>query len=196
LLPAPAAQPPLATAPAAAALPPVEQMLDQVLARSGRARGQAPQPTGVGMPPPITARSAESVATPAAMPSTPEGGPVSQPVMPPAGAVTSIALQHAPGAIAVGGSVHQSRLETEVHLSPIADLDLLMQVLAQQNVAHHQQLNAYLALVRDHLAGGGTPRDQAIGYWRWFTDYALASLTGVEGVLALVERIGRVLTSR
>jgi hypothetical protein len=105
----------------------------------------------------------------------------------------SLNVQQSPGSISVGGSVAHSQLSTSVTLNAVADMDALMRLLAEQNVAHHEMLNSYLAAVRDHLAGGTTPREQAVGYWRWFVDYALGTLTGLDTVMALIERLSRVL---
>lgn len=108
-------------------------------------------------------------------------------------AAATLSVQQSPGAISIGGGVTNSQLSTSVTVNPVADMDALMRLLTEQNVAHHEMLNSYLAAVRDHLAGGRTPRDQAVGYWRWFVDYALGALTGMDTVLALVERLNRVL---
>ena len=165
------------------AVPPVEQMLDSVLARAG-----------------TVAPSLESLLRGAREPASQQPPPM--PVAPvPQPQLSELSLDRSsravhvaqsPGSIAVGGNVHTAAFSTHVVATPVGDLDQLMSILVEQNVANHQQLNSYLAAVRDHLAGGPTSREHAAGYWRWFAEYAVATLSGVEGVMALVERIGTV----
>lgn len=181
-LPAPQPAPRM---PAPAAVPPIEQIFDSVLARAGGvspslhgmlqgARGPAPQPQQQ-QPVPVVRDSKPALSQLDIDRSS-----------------RAVHVAQSPGAITVGGNVHTAAFATHVVASPVTDLDALMKLLIERDVAHHQQLNSYLAAVRDHLAGGPTPREQAAGYWHWFADYAVASLSDIEGVIALVERIGTI----
>ena len=163
------------------AVPPVEQMLDSVLARAG-----------------TVAPSLESLLRGAREPASQQPPPMPVAPEPQLSELSldrssrAVHVAQSPGSIAVGGNVHTAAFSTHVVATPVGDLDQLMSILVEQNVANHQQLNSYLAAVRDHLAGGPTSREHAAGYWRWFAEYAVATLSNVEGVMALVERIGTV----
>lgn len=169
------------------AVPPVEHMFDAVLARAGSvapglesllrgARPHAPQPSPAQQAPaPVTHEPQPSLSK-----------------LDPERTSRAVHVAQSPGAIAVGGNVHNATFATHVVATPVGDIDQLMRLLVEHDVANHQQLNSYLAAVRDHLAGGPTSREHAAGYWRWFAEYAVTSLSGVEGVMALVERIGTV----
>lgn len=99
----------------------------------------------------------------------------------------------APGAMIAGGamSISDSRITTQG--SVVNDFDSVMNVLQRENAAHKDQIIEYLRPVRDHLAGGGTSRDEAKTRWGWFAAQAAAALSGIDGVLTLIERVTRAL---
>lgn len=169
------------------AVPPVDQMFDTVLARAGTV---APSLESLLR----SAREPAALHNPQQPPPMPFGHDQKPPLseLSPERTSRTLHVAQSPGAITVGGNVHTAAFQTHVVATPVGDLDQLMSLLVERNVANHQQLNSYLAAVRDHLAGGPTSREHAAGYWRWFAEYAVATLSGVEGIMALVERIGTV----
>ncbi|MEZ5908965.1 MAG: hypothetical protein R3D31_09220 [Hyphomicrobiaceae bacterium] len=147
----------------------LDAMLDEV---SGRQRPRSdPPPRRNGGPPPS----------------------YREPAQPAAPAPRDMRLDHAPGAVMVGGNVTGSTIATEAHVSYAQDYDLLMQRIAARFGDQHQQILDYLAPVRDHLAGGKTSREEAAMRWSWFAGQPLQWAANIEGVLALAGRIGRVL---
>lgn len=112
-----------------------------------------------------------------------------------AGSVSAnvVNVSGAQGAFVAGGGMNiaDSRISTQVSI--VGDFDAVMDVLHRQNAAHKDEILEYLRPVRDHLAGGATPREEAKTRWAWFAAQAASALTGIDGVLAIVERVSRVL---
>jgi hypothetical protein len=102
-------------------------------------------------------------------------------------------VNNAPGAIVAGGGMSFVGSQVSTHGSIVNDFDTLMTALASQNLTHKNEILDYLRPVRDHLAGGVTPREDAVSRWLWFAGNVASTLSGVDGVLALVDRIGRLL---
>ncbi|MEZ5924940.1 MAG: hypothetical protein R3D57_11225 [Hyphomicrobiaceae bacterium] len=71
------------------------------------------------------------------------------------------------------------------------EVEEIIQLIAAASIPHKSELNALLAPVRDHVAGGRTNRTDARRNWQLFHDYAREYLSDVDG---LAECCGRVET--
>lgn len=115
---------------------------------------------------------------------------------PPATAATAkalagdIAIHGSPGALAVGGSVHQSTLTTQA-IGVDRDLQSLIAMVEQARIADQAQVVRYLEYVRELVAAGEPRRAEARSAWSGFFDYAIGTLTGLDGLMAIVDRIDR-----
>ncbi len=103
----------------------------------------------------------------------------------------SVRIDRSPGSVAVGGSVAGSTVSTKVSI--VNDYDSIIDLLKRHRVDYLNEIVDYLGPVRDHLAGGATRRADALERWAWFAAQAAGALSGIDGLLGLVERVGRAL---
>ena len=103
----------------------------------------------------------------------------------------SVRIDRSPGSVAVGGSVAGSTVSTKVSI--VNDYDSIIDLLKRHRVDYLNEIVDYLGPVRDHLAGGGTRRTDALERWAWFAAQAAGALSGIDGLLGLVDRVGRAL---
>jgi hypothetical protein len=101
---------------------------------------------------------------------------------------------NAPGGIAVAGDISNARLSTSVEMVAAAEIGQLIALIERRDVAHKADLMRLLDAVNRHLAAGPKGRAEAQSTWRSFADYAVKYLGHIDGVLGMVERIGRILT--
>lgn len=99
----------------------------------------------------------------------------------------------APGAIIAGGGMSMSGSQVSTHGSIVNDFDNIVASLSQLSITHKEEIIAYIKPVRDHLAGGPTTREDAKTRWAWFAANVASALSGVDGVLAVIERLSRLL---
>lgn len=99
----------------------------------------------------------------------------------------------APGAIIAGGGMSMNGSQISTHGSIVNEFDSIVAALSQLHIAHRDEIIAYIEPVRDHLAGGPTPREDAKPRWAWFVANAASALSGVDGALAIIERVSRLL---
>lgn len=72
--------------------------------------------------------------------------------------------------------------------TPISQLDDLLQHMREAKVPYVDDLSRMLIVVRDHYAGQNVTREDAAGNWEAFRQYALEYLSGVEGLVPLIDR--------
>lgn len=99
----------------------------------------------------------------------------------------------APGAIIAGGGISMNGSQISTHGSIVNEFDSIVAALSQLHIAHRDEIIAYIEPVRDHLAGGPTPRDDAKPRWAWFVANVASALSGIDGALAIIERVSRLL---
>lgn len=103
-----------------------------------------------------------------------------------------VTVSQAPGAVAIGGRAYGASIATRVQGAELQDVEALIGMVTRSGHPHQDALVGLLKVVHDHLATGRAGRDDARAYWQSFADYALKYLTGLEGVVALTERVARV----
>ena len=96
------------------------------------------------------------------------------------GAAAAVAT--APAATATLGS------PLAVEPGPIDRIDDLLAHLRDAKVPYVDDLSRMLIVVRDHLAGQNVTREEALGNWEAFRQYALEYLSGVEGLVPLIDQ--------
>jgi len=106
--------------------------------------------------------------------------PTTQDVRGAVGATAAVAT--APAATATLGS------PLAVEPGPIDRIDDLLAHLRDAKVPYVDDLSRMLIVVRDHLAGQNVTREEALGNWEAFRQYALEYLSGVEGLVPLIDQ--------
>ncbi len=99
----------------------------------------------------------------------------------------------APGSIIAGGAMTMIGSHVTAHGSVINEFDSVVAALSRLQITHKDEIIEYIRPVRDHLTGGATTRDDARTRWSWFAANVAATLAGVDGALAVIERVSRLL---
>jgi hypothetical protein len=108
--------------------------------------------------------------------------------------IRTASVTGSPGGIAVAGDANHARMSTSVEVVAASEISALVDLITRQEIAHKAELVKLLQTVQSHLHAGPHQRAEAERGWRAFSDYAGRYLGHLDGVLSVVERIGRLLS--
>lgn len=75
--------------------------------------------------------------------------------------------------------------------SRLDDIARLVAAVQSGDVPHKETLLTLLAVVEDYVKGGPTPREDAVAYWKSFSDYVFQYLSRLEPIPTLTRSTGR-----
>ncbi|MBI1383960.1 MAG: hypothetical protein GC150_03495 [Rhizobiales bacterium] len=89
----------------------------------------------------------------------------------------------------VGVSMPTTRANARPEQRTVAQIDDILVLMDEAKVPYQDDLERMLFRVRSHLTGEGASREEAVNNWVAFAEYARDYLSGVEGLIPLIDQV-------
>lgn len=101
----------------------------------------------------------------------------------------SAVVSNSPAGVAVGGNVMASTITTTASVGE--DLSSMIALVEASSIAERQQVLEYLRYLHSLATAGSAKAAEVRASWPAFFEYAVRSLTGIDGFMAIAERVHR-----